>query len=400
MSTQQQQSQQQQQQQQQSGEQQHPITLKVMRLSRPYFDQKMELTGASHGDKQSTTSPTKDILTLPTSFGQVHLGETFSCYLCVNNDMSHTVHNVSFRVELHTQNQKTVLNDSSKNSVNLLSNQTVEVVVSYEIREVGVHVLVCTINYNNGQKLKKYYKFNALSPISVKTKVNSSGQHMFLEAQLQNLCQNPVFIERMRLEQDAECAKYYECQDLNKCPDGSQLWGDSYHIGSEDIRQYLFMLKPKHDVTLKQQVSSIGKLDILWRSTMCEAGRLQTSFISAKPVQLADVLSVKMLNAPDYVVINAETSITFRIANQSSATVHIVLNYSEELSSQLQLSYASFAGDRTESVLQPQEAIELSVEFVAVSSGVINFSCLSLIDRESQQEVCKLDSSLIAIQQD
>ena len=52
-------------------------------------------------------------------------------------------------------------------------------------------------------------------------------------------------------------------------------------LSPKDTRQYLYCLSPRpelySDTRLLKGVTNIGKLDIVWKTTMGERGRLQTS---------------------------------------------------------------------------------------------------------------------------
>jgi hypothetical protein len=50
-------------------------------------------------------------------------------------------------------------------------------------------------------------------------------------------------------------------------------------MSPNDTRQYLYCLSPKPEFSLNyyRGVTSIGKLDMVWRTSMGERGRLQTS---------------------------------------------------------------------------------------------------------------------------
>ena len=59
------------------------------------------------------------------------------------------------------------------------------------------------------------------------------------------------------------------------------VFGKVNYLNPLDMRQYLYCLTPKPDVAedtkLLKGVTSIGKLDIVWKTNMGEKGRLQTS---------------------------------------------------------------------------------------------------------------------------
>ena len=61
----------------------------------------------------------------------------------------------------------------------------------------------------------------------------------------------------------------------------SSVFGRVNSMGPSEVRQYLYCLRPRPDVSADvrqmKNVTLIGKLDIVWRSNMAERGRLQTS---------------------------------------------------------------------------------------------------------------------------
>jgi len=157
-----------------------------------------------------------DLLTLPSSFGNIYLGETFSSYLCINNESGVPVQDVGMKAELQTTSQKFVLTDTLGGStttssstprgsastspkfgnintfstrVSLLPGQSTESIIQHEIKELGIHILVCSVHYSVQSErrfFRKFYKFQVLNPLAVKTKVNSLPDgRILLEAQLQ-----------------------------------------------------------------------------------------------------------------------------------------------------------------------------------------------------------------------
>ena len=117
------------------------------------------------------------MLTLPASFGSIQLGETFSSCLCVNNEASVEIHGVSLKVEIQTASSKVTLAEFGGDHLQLGVAGTLENVIHHEIKELGQHVLGCTVTYRlppnargpnapvtpvadqNVQSFRKFYKF-------------------------------------------------------------------------------------------------------------------------------------------------------------------------------------------------------------------------------------------------
>ena len=117
------------------------------------------------------------LLTLPSSFGAIQLGETFTSCLCVNNETNFEVEGVSLRIEMQTATNKTVLAEVGGPDECLTKNDVLEALVSHEMKELGQHVLACFVSYRlppsvrtppgpagdpadpSLQVFRKYYKF-------------------------------------------------------------------------------------------------------------------------------------------------------------------------------------------------------------------------------------------------
>lgn len=123
-----------------------------------------------------------EVLTLPSAFGAIQLGETFSSCLAVNNEVSQTVQGVTLRVEMQTATTKTILAEFT--DIELADGDVMEKVVHHEIKELGQHVLACTVSYllpsghhpshaagdhqdPHTQTFRKFYKF-AVSDLTIK----------------------------------------------------------------------------------------------------------------------------------------------------------------------------------------------------------------------------------------
>ena len=187
----------------------HPLTLKVMRVSRPnlashwqpFFSTSpalsahataspLTLQGAEplpgHPKTLRDLSVASPFLTLPASFGTIQLGETFSCVLSVNNEAGVPVDDVTVRVEMQTATSKVLLDERKATEVTLAGEperntlakgDSLEVSVSSEIKEIGQHVLGCIVSYRTPpgmqpvtsgstdpndpfvQSFRKFYKF-------------------------------------------------------------------------------------------------------------------------------------------------------------------------------------------------------------------------------------------------
>ncbi|KAF9413491.1 hypothetical protein BGZ76_005019, partial [Entomortierella beljakovae] len=323
-----------------------------------------------------------ELLTMPASFGNIYLGETFTSYICANNESAHPVRDVILKAELQTSTLRFALSDtlagqrqksslgsspdpashpappspSTGGHIQLLeSAKTNEMIVSHEIKELGIHILVCSIQYTtlDGQQksFRKFYKFQVLNPLSVKTKVNHPGlsvptQHhegnnnstvvsqgvskggvVLLEAMVQNISGVTMWMERMRFDvSDAFTVRDLNIvidedergdEEENKTKSVVSIFGKHDYFGPNDIRQYLYVLTPKPGMEIMAKTTNVlGKMDILWRSQFGETGRLQTSQLTRKPAPLEEI-SVQVVKVPEVVRLEEIFSIEIVIKNQS-----------------------------------------------------------------------------------
>ncbi|KAI0005858.1 hypothetical protein BJV74DRAFT_800409 [Russula compacta] len=262
------------------------------------------------------------LLTLPSSFGDIQLGETFSGALAVNNESAAMVDGVRLRVEMQTATNKVLLAEIGGPTLSLVAGDTLEATVHHEIKELGQHVLACIVSYrlppgarkpassatttvvpgtdtadDTGlQSFRKFYRFTVTNPLSVKTKVHvprspsallsiEERTKVFLEVHVQNLSSDPMWFERMVFEP----APTWHVQDANLLPNSQEslFSGTMAMMQPRDTRQYIYILDEINPPAIPVQhapgtILPLGRLDISWRSSFGEPGRLLTSMLSRR----------------------------------------------------------------------------------------------------------------------
>ncbi|CAG8478384.1 3780_t:CDS:1 [Racocetra persica] len=170
---------------------------------------KINMKEITESEPSSTTSSATD---------NIYLGATFDSYFTITNESSHYVRDVGLKVELLTSSQRLLLADNTVNGPiqQMEPGKVKEFVIKHEIKELGVHNIVCSYQYttNEGEKkfIKKYYRFHVLNPFAVKTKVNNMGNGtVFLEVQIQNVAERFMYLEKMKFES----GEVFDYQDLN-----------------------------------------------------------------------------------------------------------------------------------------------------------------------------------------
>ncbi|RIA98133.1 hypothetical protein C1645_750684, partial [Glomus cerebriforme] len=211
----------------QPREPQHLLSLKVIRQSiskgtekksqvEPFDSTDSKLTSRiymrdlSENELLSSSSKTSNALE------NIYLGATFDGYLVINNDSTLAARDVIVRAELQTNSQRLQLVDTASNPIPIVeARKAREFIIRHEIKELGIHNLVCMVQYSDeGMKrnFKKFYRFQVLNPFAVRTKVNSMADGtVFLEVQIQNVATRLMYLEKMNFE-PGEVFKY---KDLN-----------------------------------------------------------------------------------------------------------------------------------------------------------------------------------------
>ncbi|EAU88405.2 hypothetical protein CC1G_05171 [Coprinopsis cinerea okayama7 len=292
----------------------HLLSLKVMRVSAHSSASILSLQGSSplpgHPKTLRDLTHASELLTLPASFGSIQLGETFSSCLCVNNEATSAVEVKQIKVEMQTVTTKVTLSelDETGPTKMLEAGDSLETIVHHEIKELGQHVLACTVTYRLPPSarpvpgaaedasdpslltFRKFYKFAVTNPLSVKTKVHTSKSpsaslslderdKLFLEVHIQNLTPASMFFEKMRFE----CAEGFDVDDIN----GPVFSGSFATMQPQDTRQYVYILTPKSTTVAPPalppgSIIPLGRLDISWRSSYGEPGRLLTSMLTRR----------------------------------------------------------------------------------------------------------------------
>ncbi|KAJ2724639.1 hypothetical protein GGI07_001791, partial [Coemansia sp. Benny D115] len=405
----------------------HPLTLKVMRLSRPTLSEThyLPLDATSSilsqplrelSQSQPTASgqvysnleidhsgaldalPVSETLVLPRTFGTMYLGETFTAQLCICNESGFTVRDISIQVVMQTGTQQTGLFDSTEESAGiqrqpqqLAAGQAFNRQVVHEIKELGAHVLGCTIGYLSAQGerrvLQRSFKFQAANPLVVKTKVNHLDRDVLLEVQVHNATQGALALERLRFDP----AQPFAVRDLNSLGDGSPVWGSQAgFMQPGDVRQYLYRLQAQdaEPLTVERErairyATALGKLDILWRGAFGSTGRLQTSQLLRKSpgMFLIEIEEAEVVgNSEKRAVVEQPFVARVRVRNVSEqrmdvvAAVNMQRNPSVVACGPMQVALGA---------MEVGEVKSMDLELVPLASGVLRVGAVAFVDNIS-----------------
>ncbi|KAH8873348.1 Trafficking protein particle complex subunit 13 [Schistosoma japonicum] len=365
-----------------------------------------------------------ELLSLTHSFGTIYLGETFSAYINLHNESKQICYNVELKVALHnrielitlpvstsisgqpgsavTRNSSTnsesstiraSSNQSNNTSVSVNQNvfdlhpgQSLNAIISHELKELGVHNLRCTVSYfqtNSHSKpessshvaayesprltsslssrdtpkrepitFQRLYKFTVNKPLDVRKKFSlvDIDHSLLMETQIQNLTTTPIMLERVLFESNPQ----FNVIDLNNLQfhKKSSFNTSGYYLQPNDVQQFLYRLVPTttnslsllnssttssiptpplsnpvqvSSTTTHQLSISAGRLDITWRSLMGEKGRLQTSSLKYELPTIGDI-QVKVSSLPPTVTTERPFTLKFELTNCSKMNLDLILS--------------------------------------------------------------------------
>ncbi|KAL3677934.1 hypothetical protein R1sor_020890 [Riccia sorocarpa] len=255
------------------------------------------------------------ILVLPQTFGSIYLGETFCSYISVGNHTNHDVRDVGVKAELQTERQKLILADSTKNPLDFIrAGGRYDFIIEHDIKELGPHTLVCIAVYtdsdNERKYLPQYFKFMATNPLSVRTKVRMVKDTTYLEACIENNTRSHLFLDNVKFDPAPPFSiKVLEPDVEDKDEHEGLLSGLFNQVklvrANGGTRHFLYQLTaPATEAgVLKVPVTNaLGKLELLWRTTLGEPGRLQTQQILGNPIPRKEV-SLEIAELPSRIVL-------------------------------------------------------------------------------------------------
>lgn len=376
----------------------HLVALKVMRLTKPALispkivtcDSK-DLPGNILNNylKDDATAVTQmetlaagQFLLLPQSFGNIYLGETFSCYVCVHNETNQPVQSVSIKADLQTNYQRIPLTTQQNQSPTMLDvDETLSDVIHHEVKDLGTHILVCEVtymsNYNTLASFRKFFKFEVMKPLDVKTKFyNAESDDVYLEAQVQNITSGPITLEQVSLESSQQ----FIVKSLNEINDNISVFGDVTLLQPQESCQYLYCLTPRENISkeikLLAAAKNIGKLDIVWRSNLGEKGRLQTSQLQRMTPDYGD-LRVTYERLPSKVAVDEQFDFRCKITNASERTLDLILKLRSLHDSSLLWCGVS---NRKLGPLEPGNSMTITLTALPINTGLHDIAGVSLVD--------------------
>ena len=430
----------------------HSLTFRVMRLARADFkasptlrcevrrngETALPAPAASDQDwsaQVQLSHPTDACgldgsLVLPQNFGNIQLGETFSCYISLGNASSRAVSNISIRVELQTERQRrNIFENTSKPLPTLGPNQRYDFIITHDVKELGTHTLVCSTVYTEGQSDRKYlpqwYKFNVTNPLIVKMKVRAvQGGHnlvgserrrapaerTFVEACLENATGEPLFLELVRFDANpglkllqlpgpaAPERTLFEASDV-----GAYLESLVLLKGKGEAYNFVFGLERTpalpsvpggspgggaEGASPGQLGGGLGKLEIKWRKPMGDSGRLQTQQIAGQAKGKAERLEASVVEAPGRVQVHVPFAA--KIAVRNLDPVKTLTSLFVVLSTYLDSSVRCVGqSGRFLPQIPAGESVDVAFDLIALKPGIQKIGPLVFFDDKGKVEYGK-----------
>ncbi|VBB77288.1 Putative protein of unknown function [Podospora comata] len=274
---------------------------------------------ASLSYSPSSTNPTpfllSPILALPPSFGSAYVGTTFSCTLCANHDIPppidggpplsvKTIRDVKIEAEMKTPSSPTLiplLPPGNDEGTDLSPGETLQKIVSFDLREEGAHTLVVQVSYyeatstsGRARMFRKLYQFVCKGLLVVRTKTSALGlgkqgnRRWVLEAQVENSGGGGetgdgggevVFMEEIGLELE----KGLRGRDVN-------FWGrgrgrEKVVLRAGEGEEVVFVVEEEGEWDGKEEEEGrrvFGVLQIGWRGEGGERGSLATGRLGTR----------------------------------------------------------------------------------------------------------------------
>lgn len=271
-------------------------------------------------------------------FGTVHLGERFASQLIISNEGGLALTDLRVKVELQTGTQRSVLCETTE-STELESYGMTPVTTVHDIREVGVHIIVCSVHYTNPitnerKFFRKFFKFTVVNPLALKTKVTEMPEKdlYFLEAQIQNVSNTKFTLQSVRFEpaefliattlaalslkeetfndthndvasisDHLKRALEISSCDFPLCLKSNDAEYQQKDLAPEGMYQFVFVLNNSSELPLKsveENVIHLGRLDINWRAEAGQCGRLQTGMLSHTTDPSHETIGVSVRKVP------------------------------------------------------------------------------------------------------
>lgn len=254
------------------------------------------------------------MLTLPDSFGVIHVGETFTAYLGVLNvSCDLMVTNLSVTAALQTPSRRFTLSsnldeNNNKGGMTIAPAKGVDAIVSRALEEVGQHILRVEVGYGDTNKsIRKFYRFNVANPLHIRELTMRAGDaSCFVSIAIENVTANsslttsgadfhPPHGLTSQMIGGPKCSGELIQEQLKSEHNSSSnvsplsaltLFDNCGRLDPGESFRYLFLIKASsQDAKLRGIAAGdeLGKAIFTWKKSMGEAGRIASAAVLCPP---------------------------------------------------------------------------------------------------------------------
>lgn len=173
----------------------------------------------------------------------------------------------------------------SPDSVDLATGDTLQKIVSFDLKEEGNHVLAVTVSYYEAsdtsgrtRTFRKLYQFICKASLIVRTKVGSLQANQFiLEAQLENCSEEAIQLEKVVMELESG----FSYQDCN----WESTRSEKPVLQPTEVEQVCFIVEDRGGREVEDPVDDriiFGVMGIGWRGEMGNRGFLSTGKLGTR----------------------------------------------------------------------------------------------------------------------
>eukprot|EP01103_Thecamoeba_quadrilineata_P014329 TRINITY_DN4242_c0_g1_i1.p1 TRINITY_DN4242_c0_g1~~TRINITY_DN4242_c0_g1_i1.p1 ORF type:complete len:402 (+),score=83.86 TRINITY_DN4242_c0_g1_i1:87-1208(+) len=338
--------------------------------------------------KIGTDSGLTDFLSLPSSFGAINSGETFTSYISLFNKSNSDVLNVMIKADLEGPlRSDTLLEVPYSQMIPLLkANQSIDYIVQHEVQEEGMHMLVCNIHYNriDGEKklLKKSFKFQVDNPFDIKYHTHRIQDKVHLEIQLLNNSKMPLYIDSLKFEPSPA----FSVTDSNNLIEEKHQQETSplsvKFLKQSNSRHYLYTLTHNKTFPLvpnsKDEIN-LGQFSIVWKSNFGETGRLTRSDVNCQNFHLKDV-EVQITGLPATLNLEEMVVANLFLTNRTLKTLNLGLFFNNDKMSGILITGLS---GKSLGQLSQSEIKKIPLTLFPVKPGVQKITGIKIVDMQT-----------------
>lgn len=315
------------------------------------------------------------LLGLPQTFGDILMGETFSCYISIHNHSDDKLKDVSIKAEIQTSHaQKIVIADTEGDPIReFVPNARNDYIVKYEVEEAHILVCICQYTIDNVRKFfRKYFRFSVGEPFHIETKTVPTMNGLTNIVAISNISPKVLSLESVEFVAN----KHFVVTNLS--PNTSPM------LGIGDSKQYLHQLTYRNLLDpQKDELDEVGYWVITWRGPLGERGVKKTGQVKAPPKSKRPV-SLYIHKDPGPHFLQKLFRVTLTLVNRSTRPLlpFLSINAKNPKTDLLVVGQSSFSLP----VLEPHsQSSSITLQLVGLHLGLLHLTGITIADANSNE---------------